>query len=1067
MESSRIASILFLSFVLGISGFFPLDALSQNEGRALFREAREIQSKAVTKEGRESALRKYEEALRLFQAGGNETGIKMTLMNMAYLYGTLNEHRKALETYEQCLVLVRKDGTPKQEAVTLNNMGHAEKTLGHYERALGFFTQALEASRRADDLKHQAAALNNIADIFNLTTRYKEALDHYEQSLELKRQIGDRQGEAKTLNNMGLVFTKTGQSRRGLDTYSVALEIFRQAKNAREEAATLNNMAGVYRSFGLYQKSLDTANEAFAINKKIGNALGEANSLNLMALVSMSWGRYQQAEATLEKVLATARKIEVPRLEMSAVNNLGETFYFRGQYQKALGLTKEAAAIAKRLGDQRAEATFISNMAEIYRATGQLTKALKFHQEALEMRIAIDDKAGQSSSLSNLGEIYRDLGKVTDALKSYQESSRIRVNIGFDDKGPMARAAHLYMDVGRLTEAKILAEKSRDESVRGRLAMISGDYDDAKTSYTRLLHRGEKSGNANQLFLAYTGLGEIAELKGDLKTAASYYEKGVQLTEEMRSGLLPSERKHFFEVRIGGYYRYQPAKGLARVRMKMGNPQKSIQASELVRARAFADHLGYAGLPEKILKEEDEAVTTLAALKKGLAAEDSESESEKSAHLRDLVVAAQQQLDTVIEKLRVEYPHYAAVKYPQPFSLEQALLKPDEHVLYLDWVGDGVSVTLIRGTEILRSRYRPWPLTDLLKSLVALRVPFETFQIHQFDTSLALQIYKRLFDGILEGIPKGTGLCIIPEGPLAVIPFEALVVDGNPVWTEGRVGPYPDGVTYLGDVYQISYEKSLISMSLSRLAEQVRSRPSGGRILVLADPVFDANDTRAKSGLLAASKSPDGEALRPMDTIIKDVTGTTLEFSRAEETGLLADRLPKMFGMGSVGLTGLKATKAAFVDQFGPRLNDFRWVLFATHGVFLGDLPGVEPFLALTLVPQGTDGFLTLSDVLGLQMNADVVALTACQTGLGKYLSGEGVMSMGRAFQYAGARTVLMSLWPVAESSSVLLMERFFTHVKAGFSKSESLRRARTEIREAGYENPFYWTAFIMVGDVN
>ena len=99
-------------------------------------------------------------------------------------------------------------------------------------------------------------------------------------------------------------------------------------------------------------------------------------------------------------------------------------------------------------------------------------------------------------------------------------------------------------------------------------------------------------------------------------------------------------------------------------------------------------------------------------------------------------------------------------------------------------------------------------------------------------------------------------------------------------------------------------------------------------------------------------------------------------------------------------------------------------------------------------------------------MNAEVVALTACQTGLGKYISGEGFMSMGRAFQYAGAKTVLMSLWSVSESSSVMLMENFFKNIHDGFSKSASLEKARTTIRKAGYEHPFFWTPFVLVGEI-
>jgi CHAT domain-containing protein len=108
-----------------------------------------------------------------------------------------------------------------------------------------------------------------------------------------------------------------------------------------------------------------------------------------------------------------------------------------------------------------------------------------------------------------------------------------------------------------------------------------------------------------------------------------------------------------------------------------------------------------------------------------------------------------------------------------------------------------------------------------------------------------------------------------------------------------------------------------------------------------------------------------------------------------------------------------------------------------------------------------------MSDILSLKMNSDIVALTACETGLGKDVSGEGVMSMGRAFQYAGARSVLMSLWSVADVSSVKLTESFLQHCKSGKSKLESLKLAREEIRKQGFEHPFFWAAFILVGETS
>jgi len=151
-------------------------------------------------------------------------------------------------------------------------------------------------------------------------------------------------------------------------------------------------------------------------------------------------------------------------------------------------------------------------------------------------------------------------------------------------------------------------------------------------------------------------------------------------------------------------------------------------------------------------------------------------------------------------------------------------------------------------------------------------------------------------------------------------------------------------------------------------------------------------------------------------------------------------------------------------------LTPYRSCVFATHGYFGKDVPGIqEPVLILTLPdqPDGQDGFLRMTEVMGLKMNADTVALTACQTGLGKQISGEGTMGMGRAFQYAGAKSVLMSLWSVAEKSSVQMVESFFRHMKEGKNKLEALKLARDEIRKEGYDHPFFWAPFILVGEVD
>ncbi|MFC1833458.1 CHAT domain-containing protein [Thermodesulfobacteriota bacterium] len=192
-----------------------------------------------------------------------------------------------------------------------------------------------------------------------------------------------------------------------------------------------------------------------------------------------------------------------------------------------------------------------------------------------------------------------------------------------------------------------------------------------------------------------------------------------------------------------------------------------------------------------------------------------------------------------------------------------------------------------------------------------------------------------------------------------------------------------------------------------------------------------------------------------------------LRFRRLKYTGQLAEALKQEDLNRTNVRVGMNATEQSL---FNTKLGRFGTLVFATHGYFGKNLPGIqEPVLALTLVgqPPEREGFLTMTEVMnGLDLNADTVALVACQTGLGRRVSGEGSMNMGRAFQYAGARSVLMSLWSVAQRSSVDMVRSYLKHVKDGKPKLEAMQLARKEIREAGYDHPFFWAPFILVGEV-
>ena len=175
----------------------------------------------------------------------------------------------------------------------------------------------------------------------------------------------------------------------------------------------------------------------------------------------------------------------------------------------------------------------------------------------------------------------------------------------------------------------------------------------------------------------------------------------------------------------------------------------------------------------------------------------------------------------------------------------------------------------------------------------------------------------------------------------------------------------------------------------------------------------------------------------------------------------IADLFKKR-GLPAVTLLGSDAKKAALQSK---DLSKYRYIHFATHALSSGDLPYLsEPSLVLSFDQNSDDAFFTLDDILALKLDADLVVLSACNTATGKYIAGEGPTAISRAFMYAGAKSVVASLWPVADESTAIFMQEFYAFLLQGEPQGEALRHAKLELRRKGYQDPYFWAPFILIG---
>ncbi|NMC87275.1 MAG: CHAT domain-containing protein, partial [Candidatus Moranbacteria bacterium] len=189
------------------------------------------------------------------------------------------------------------------------------------------------------------------------------------------------------------------------------------------------------------------------------------------------------------------------------------------------------------------------------------------------------------------------------------------------------------------------------------------------------------------------------------------------------------------------------------------------------------------------------------------------------------------------------------------------------------------------------------------------------------------------------------------------------------------------------------------------------------------------------------------------------------KFSRLVNTEKEVKEVGKLFGQSQMML-GIDANEEKLKAE---DLTARKYVLFSTHGILGNEIPYIkQPALVLSLVGNDKeDGFLTAAEIFNMNMNADIVGLSACKTGLGVQSAGEGVVGLSRAFMYAGTDTVLVSLWSVSDESTYKLMVKFFDGLKNGKDKLTALKDAKNYLRSSGYENPFYWAPFILMGEAN
>ncbi|MGE0132169.1 MAG: CHAT domain-containing protein [Blastocatellales bacterium] len=968
---------------------------------------------------------------------------------------------KSVGNYEEAALNWRAAGDRVMELHTLYCIAEAYKFLGRSQTALEYYNQALRLQRSESILREEAVALFDIGLIYNDLGEPRESLARFEQSLSLQRAMRDTYAETRTLGGIGDAYLLTGDAWKALEYYGQALAVWRKMNNRRRMSNTLISVGVAYERLGEYQKAMDHYFQALPLHRALRDRSREASDLNSLGYINGLLGEWKKALEYYDQALALWRATGDREKEANTLGNIGIAHAALNNSQKALEHYQQALTLYRAAGTRRSEAATLGRIGELYSTLADYKQALEYFERSLRLRQATDDRLGEASVLVNIGLVYYRAGAPEKAMEYFNRSL------------PLSRAAH----------------ERRSEA------------------------------------LALYGAACVERDRGNLTEARQRIEESLSLIEALRSDIGSEQLRASYLASVRGYYELNLdiLMRLHRARPAEGFDALALEASERARARSLLDLLTEAranirqGADAALLEREQELAQSLNA--KANRQMELQGQRGGEAQLQTLnkeISALEDEYQQVRATIRSRSPHYAALTQPQPRSLaeiQQRLL--DEDSLLLEYaLGEersylwAVTKSSIKSYE-LPKREVIEQAAQRVYDLVTAPSVFKRRELARERRDRLAQAAAQL-PAAAEGLSRmilgpaaydlgERRLVIIADGALQRVPFGMLPLpemrgqgEGwtggqgdketrrqgdkeNPQSASQQIGRNPQSAVPLVVRHEIISLPSASTLDVLR-KEVTGRRPAPKMLAVIADPVFDQSDARVKAAKpKAVGQSPVARASN--SRIIEHteepaggqimVEGGRLRIPRLPFTQQEAEQILAVApGAANLKAMSFQANRATALNA---ELSQYRYVHFATHGYLDSERPGLSAMI-LSLVNQrgeAEDGFLRAHEIYNLNLPADLVVLSACQTGLGRDFKGEGLVGLTRGFMYAGAARVVVSLWNVNDKATAELMARFYRKMlRDGQRPAEALRAAQVEMwKMKQWSAPYYWAAFTLQGE--
>jgi CHAT domain-containing protein/tetratricopeptide (TPR) repeat protein len=914
------------------------------------------------------------------------------------------------------------------------------------------------------------------------------AIESLQEALNIYQQIKHRQGEAEALENIGLIYNDMRNYVKAIEFYQQYLGLVRELEDEEGEHTALDSLGNVYYSLGNNIKAIECHQQSWLIAQKLEDVQEEGRSLNKLGLAYAAMGSYREAIQHYQQSLVIAREIEDRQNEAWVLENLGSAYSDFNNYGKAIEYYQQSLAIMQELQDREDETWVLENLGSAYFSLGDYAKAIESYQQCLiiaqELKASSEPYNFQYQREAwihcKLGMVYQSLGDVTKASEFYQQS---------------------------LGLAQLLHKRELEGQILGKLGSVclnAGLYDKAIEYQQQFLAIVRELPNRQLLAHALAKLGEAYYFKGDYATAIEFSQQSLKIARQIPEH--PVER--------------QAWENLGNVYNELGDCEKAIDSYQqsLTIARKLQDHhleagtlnnLGCAffrsGNFEQAEKTLREAIKIWDSIRVELGTYDTykvsifDVQAKTYRHLQQaliargetdaaLEVAEQGRTRALVELLTTRFStqppsDYTTLENIKSIAKQQNATLVEYSVIYhslqgqgkpkyrntdlLIWVIQPTGCVTFRSVDITFLKQQNTPLgqfVDFARESIGVRgrdaFAVTSDEVSSINNQQLRQLHEFLIEPIADLLPTDTNshVIFIPTGPLFLVPFPAL-------WdASGRYLIEKHTILTVPSIQVLAITQNL-SASLREKKQKQDPNLAEVKALVVGNPTMPK--IALESGLSRQFDSP--QTIKTAKSVCTTCSGGSYDKSLLLQDCLKslrplpgAEREAKDIAslLNTQPIIGDKATKVAILQQ----MPSSGIIHLATHGL-LDDFERLGIPGAIVLASEEEDnGLLTAGEIKELKLNAELVVLSACDTGRGR-LAGDGVIGLSRSLISAGVPSIIVSLWAVPDAPTAELMTEFYKNFyKRKLNKAQALRSAMLTIMQQHPNNSRAWAAFTLIG---